>query len=104
MRRLAAGVREGDVLLLHDGNTAHTVAGRPVVLEDARALCCGCWMRRGLRLRTIGADTRRAGLRCAFAAAAGRGHRPIGLRVAAPGAASVRKLRPVVCFEPRCKR
>lgn len=38
LRRLAAGLRDGDVLLLHDGNSAHTAVGRPVVLETLAPL------------------------------------------------------------------
>ena len=38
LRRLATGLREGDVLLLHDGNSARTAAGRPVVLETLAPL------------------------------------------------------------------
>ena len=38
LRRLAAGLRDGDVLLLHDGNSARTAAGRPVVLETLAPL------------------------------------------------------------------
>lgn len=33
LERLVRGLAAGDILLLHDGNAARTVAGRPVVLE-----------------------------------------------------------------------
>ena len=33
LQRLTRGLRAGDILLLHDGHTARTAAGRPVVLE-----------------------------------------------------------------------
>jgi peptidoglycan-N-acetylglucosamine deacetylase len=32
-RRLAAGLRDGDILLLHDGNAARSRAGNPVIVE-----------------------------------------------------------------------
>ncbi len=38
LRRLTAGLQDGDVLLLHDGNSARTAAGRPVVLETLAPL------------------------------------------------------------------
>ncbi|MEP6875103.1 MAG: polysaccharide deacetylase family protein [Burkholderiales bacterium] len=38
LARLAHGLRGGDILLLHDGNGARTVAGRPVVLDVLPAL------------------------------------------------------------------
>jgi hypothetical protein len=38
LARLTRGLRAGDILLLHDGNMAHTAGGRPVVLEVLPAL------------------------------------------------------------------
>ena len=38
LRRLLNGLTAGDILLLHDGHAALTVAGRPVVLEVLPAL------------------------------------------------------------------
>ena len=32
VRRLTSDLSAGDILLLHDGNTARTVAGQPVIL------------------------------------------------------------------------
>ena len=48
LRRLLRGLRPGDVLLLHDGNAARTVAGAPVVLEVVPALLTAL-AHRGLR-------------------------------------------------------
>lgn len=47
-RRLASGLQDGDVLLLHDGRSARTAAGRPVVV-DALALVLQLMDARGLR-------------------------------------------------------
>ena len=38
IRRLASGVRGGDILLLHDGNAARTAGGRAVVLDTLPVL------------------------------------------------------------------
>ena len=38
LARLTRGLRAGDILLLHDGNMAHTASGRPVVLDVLPAL------------------------------------------------------------------
>jgi peptidoglycan/xylan/chitin deacetylase (PgdA/CDA1 family) len=40
--RLVDGLAAGDILLLHDGNAAHTAAGRPVVLEVLPRLLEAC--------------------------------------------------------------
>ena len=53
--RLVRGMRPGDILLLHDGSSAHDASGRPVVLE-ALPRVLDAMSRRGLRseaLRTV---------------------------------------------------
>ena len=48
LRRLLRGLRPGDVLILHDGRSAQTIAGTPVVLEVVPALLAAL-AERGLR-------------------------------------------------------
>jgi hypothetical protein len=42
LARLTRNLRAGDILLLHDGNMAHTASGRPVVLDVLPALLKRC--------------------------------------------------------------
>jgi peptidoglycan/xylan/chitin deacetylase (PgdA/CDA1 family) len=52
LARLTRDLRGGDILLLHDGNMAHTASGRPVVLEVLPALLKRC-ADAGLRAVTL---------------------------------------------------
>lgn len=52
LARLTRKLTAGDILLLHDGNAARTVEGRPVVLEVLPALLQTC-RAAGLRLVTL---------------------------------------------------
>jgi len=76
--RLASGLRDGDVLLLHDGRSARTLAGRPVVV-DALAPLLQLLDARGLRsvpvAHSLGGGMRlRGGLPRAHAAVAWDDH------------------------------
>ena len=50
LERLTRGLAGGDILLLHDGNSARSAAGRPVVLEVLPQLM---EQLRGLGLRSV---------------------------------------------------
>jgi peptidoglycan/xylan/chitin deacetylase (PgdA/CDA1 family) len=52
LARLTRGLAAGDILLLHDGNMAHTASGRPVVLDVLPALLKRC-ADAGLRAVTL---------------------------------------------------
>jgi peptidoglycan/xylan/chitin deacetylase (PgdA/CDA1 family) len=57
LRRLLANLRGGDILLIHDGNAAHTASGEPVILAVLPQLL------RKIRAEGLTAVTLRAALR-----------------------------------------
>ena len=69
--RITRGLREGDIILLHDGNAARDADGRPVTLAVLEALLPALAVR-GLRSVNLGRDAAPAATAEAVAAAGSR--------------------------------
>ena len=55
LARITRGLREGDIILLHDGNAACSIDGRPVTLAVLEALLPAL-AERGLRSVSLGPE------------------------------------------------
>ena len=71
LARITHGLREGDIILLHDGNVARDARGRPVTLAVLEALL-PTLAARGLRSVNLSLDAAPAATAEVAAAAGGR--------------------------------